>query len=398
MTIFTKNSNGHLIAQYKFDKSIHENLIPIFNTEFINYDIVDESSDNMIIRSIYSADLPTTISFEEQKSLIEVYCINTTELTSAYNMFYNCTNLTYVDLRNSNFSKTNSIERMFAYCTNLITIDGLNDIDVYNVDNMGGVFTDCSNIQKLNIDKWNVSKVTNFGAIFRRCSKLTALDISKWKTVSGVIMSGIFTNCTSLTELDMSNWDMSNANSISQMFYGCTALIKLKMAANLNQEAVTTYWFGQCKLLTDIQLLNSDIYTINKVIAELPTRTASNQGSLVVSKLDESINTSTADSKYWVVSLDPTNIKQLYLNNVLVDNLYIGDVEITKVYLGDILVYENKQASNNRDTLYNEFTSTLFILKEDALSYDEEELALNINNDIIKVSYDEENLNIGGDK
>ena len=32
------------------------------------------------------------------------------------------------------------------------------------------------------------------------------------------------------------------------------------------------------------------------------------------------------------------------------------------------------------------------------LSYDEENLALNINNDIVKVSYDEENLNIGGDK
>lgn len=90
---------------------------------------------------------------------------------------------------------------------------------------------------------------------------------------------------------------------------------------------------------------------------------------------------------------------QLYLNNTFVDNLYIGEVEITKVYLGDILVYENKLASNDdKDTLYNEFTSTLFVLKEHALSYDEEELALNINNDIVKVSYDEENLNIGGDK
>ena len=398
MTIFTKNSNGYLIAQYKFDKSIHENLIPIFNTEFINYDIIDEPSDNIIIRSIYSTDLPTTISFEEQKSLIEVYCVNTTELTSAYNMFYNCTNLTYVDLRNSNFSKVNSIERMFAYCTNLITIDGLNDIDVSNVDNMGGVFTDCSNIQKLNVDKWNVSKVTNFGAIFRRCPKLTTLDVSKWNTSRGVIMSGIFTNCTGLTEIDMSSWDMSHTNSVSQMFYGCSALMKLKMSANLNQEAVTTYWFGKCNSLIDVLLVDFDIYTINKVIEELPTKTASNQGSLMVSKLDESINTSTADSKYWIISLDPTNIRHLYLNNVLVNNLYVGEVEVTKMYLGDILVYENKQASNNKDTLYNEFTGILFILKEHGLSYDEEELALNINNNIIKVSYDEENLNIGGDK
>ena len=90
---------------------------------------------------------------------------------------------------------------------------------------------------------------------------------------------------------------------------------------------------------------------------------------------------------------------QLYLNNTFVDDFYIGEVEVTKMYLGDILVYENKQASNDdKDTLYNEFTSTLFVLKEHVLSYDEENLALNINNDIVKVSYDEENLNIGGDK
>ena len=63
---------------------------------------------------------------------------------------------------------------------------------------------------------------------------------------------------------------------------------------------------------------------------------------------------------------------QLYLNNTFVDDFYIGEVEVTKMYLGDILVYENKQASNDdKDTLYNEFTSTLFVLKEHALSYDE---------------------------
>ena len=100
---------------------------------------------------------------------------------------------------------------------------------------------------------------------------------------------------------------------------------------------------------------------------------------------------STKDSNNYLFS-------ELYLNNTLVDNLYIGEVEVVKMYLGDILVYENKLASNDRDTLYNEFISTLFVLKEHALSYDEEEPALNINNDIVVVSYDEENLNIGGDK
>lgn len=326
--------------------------------------------------------------------------VDTSKVTTMYNAFYGCSKLTTLDLSGWNTDNVTTIETMFAYCSSLLTVIGLNELNVSRVDNMGGLFTDCSNLTEININSWDVSKVTNFGAVFRRCPKLTHIDLSKWDTSSGIIMSGIFTNCSGLIEIDLSNWDMSHANSVSQMFYGCSALMKLKMYANLNQGAVTTYWFGKCNSLSDVQLFNFDTYTINKVIDELPTRSANNQGSLIIPKIDDSINTTTADSKYWIVSPDPTNVRQMNLGGTIISNLCIGEVGVKKVYLGETIVYENKQATNNVDILYNEFTSTLFILKEDALSYNEEELALNINNDIIRVDCDEENsnLNIGGDK
>jgi surface protein len=324
--------------------------------------------------------------------------IDTSQVTTMQSMFYNCSSLTALDLSSWNTTNVTTMETMFAYCSNLPTVIGLNDLDVSNVENMGGLFSDCSNITEINVSDWNVSKVSNFGAIFRRCPKLAIIDVSKWNTSSGVIMSGIFTNDSSLIRLDLSNWDMSLADSVSQMFYGCSALMKLKMCANLNQDAVTTYWFGKCNSLNEVQLSDFDLYTINKVINELPTRTANNQGCLIVPKIDDSINTSTADSKYWIVSPDSTNIRNMHLGDIVISNLYIGEVEIKKVCLGEIIVYENKQAATGKDTLYNEFTGTLFVLKEDALSYDEEELALNINSNIIDVSYNEENLDIGGDK
>ena len=92
-------------------------------------------------------------------------------------------------------------------------------------------------------------------------------------------------------------------------------------------------------------------------------------------------------------------VKQISLGNLKINSLYIGEVIINKIYLGETIIYENKQVLDTNDTLYDEATSTLFILKEDALSYNEEELTLNINNNIIKVNCDEENLNlnIGGD-
>ena len=88
---------------------------------------------------------------------------------------------------------------------------------------------------------------------------------------------------------------------------------------------------------------------------------------------------------------------KIRLGNLELSKLYIGEVEIKKVYLGDIVVYEDKQATNSVDTLYNEFTSTLSVLEENALSYDENELNLIVNSDVIEVNYDNENLNIGGD-
>ena len=385
-----------LIAKYTANAS---GVVPTFN-EGYQYTVDETELNGIYTVELYSDSDVTSISFADKAGLLEVYYVNTSKLTSAYNLFYNCANLTYVDLRNSDFSNIETIERMFASCVNLLAIDGLNDLDVSNVNNMGGLFTDCLNLTEINVSDWDVSKVTNFGAVFRRCSKLKNIDVSKWDTSSGVIMSGIFTNCSGLIEIDISNWDMSQANSVSQMFYGCSALMKLKMTANLNQEAVTTYWFGKCNSLIEIHIFNFDIYTINKVIDEIPARSANNQGNLIIPKINDSINITTADSKYWIVVPDPTNIRKIHLGSMVVSNLYIGEVGVKKVYLGEILVYENKQVIDNVDILYNEFTSTLFVLDEDALIYNEEELALNINNNIIRVEYDEENsnLNIGGDK
>ena len=92
--------------------------------------------------------------------------------------------------------------------------------------------------------------------------------------------------------------------------------------------------------------------------------------------------------------------RHMYLGNNIVQNLYIGDVEVRKVYLGDVLVYESINPDKSKELLYNIFTSTLYVLKENALSYNEEELELTVNNEIIKVVYDEDNssLNLGGDK
>ena len=82
-----------------------------------------------------------------------------------------------------------------------------------------------------------------------------------------------------------------------------------------------------------------------------------------------------------------------------ISRFYIGNIEVKKIFLKDKLIYENIKLAELEDTLYNKVTNILFILKEDALSYDEENLKLEIDDDIINVEYDEvnSNLDIGGD-
>ena len=55
-----------IIAKYKFDKSIYENLIPTFNDGYTGYtisDVVDSVNSNHIIRTIECDTLPTRIDF-----------------------------------------------------------------------------------------------------------------------------------------------------------------------------------------------------------------------------------------------------------------------------------------------------------------------------------------------
>lgn len=107
-------------------------------------------------------------------------------------------------------------------------------------------------------------------------------------------------------------------------------------------------------------------------------------------------NTTISINSFKITTTDLTK----YINFAGIDiaNFYIGDVEVKKIYLKDTLIYENIKVAETKDILYNRVTSTLFVLKEDALYYDEKELNLIINSDIIEVNYDNENLNIGGDK
>jgi surface protein len=118
------------------------NIIPVFNAEFTDYDIVDTVINNKTTRRlITSVDIPTAISFEGNKNLLTIVYMDTSRLTNMDKMFYGCESLTSV-----------------------------------------------------NSYKWDTSKVTSMNAMFRTCYKLTSVDVSRWDTSNVNDMSNMFTD------------------------------------------------------------------------------------------------------------------------------------------------------------------------------------------------------------
>ena len=127
---------------------------------------------------------------------------NTSNVTSMNSMFYNCSSLTSLDLRNLNTS---------------------------NVTDMDYMFDGCSGLASLNVSNFNTSNVTSMNSMFNNCNSLTSLDVSNFDTSNVTNMGSMFWNCGSLESLDLSGWDTSNVTDMYGMFKFCSKLKTIRM-------------------------------------------------------------------------------------------------------------------------------------------------------------------------
>ena len=135
------------------------------------------------------------------------------------------TNLIFKDVDTSNVT---SMPNMFYNCTALTSLD-VSKFDTSNVTTMNGMFYSRSALTSLDVSKFDTSKVTNMSWMFYYCKSITFLDVSKFDTSNVTNMSGMFGNCSALTSLDLSGWDTSNVINMNPMFTNCSALKTIRM-------------------------------------------------------------------------------------------------------------------------------------------------------------------------
>ncbi len=164
-----------------------------------------------------------------QLASLDVTGFDTSSVASMSHMFYQCLVLTSLDVSGFDTSNVYDMSDMFDRCYVLSSLD-LSNFDTSKVTNMSGMFFGCNALTSLDVTGFDTSNVTNMSNMFHLCSGLTSLDVTGFDTSKVVNMSDMFSACSSLNTVDLSNFDTSKVKDMSCMFNYCSSLENLDVS------------------------------------------------------------------------------------------------------------------------------------------------------------------------
>lgn len=190
--------------------------------------------------------------------------LNTSDMTDMTAMFFDCSELTSLDLSSFNTAKVTDMSSMFSCCNKLTNLD-ISKFNTDKVTDMSFMFYFCEGLETLDVASFNTANVRKMNGMFEYCSKLESLDISKFNTSNVEDMREMFCHCGNVSSLDVLNFNTSNVKNMGRMFLSCSALQNLNLSS-FNTSNVTDMvgMFGQCYELTGINF--GDDFTTGEVI------------------------------------------------------------------------------------------------------------------------------------
>ena len=203
-------------------------------------DVGDSTTARVVFDASFRDFRPTTTAawFYHCKALTKIEgleYLNTAEVKDMSRMFWGCSALTSLDLKNFNTQNVTDMSVMFSGCSGLPSLD-LSHFNTQNVKGMSGMFSDCSGLTSLDLSHFNTQNVTDMSGMFEDCSSLPSLDLSHFDTQNVFDMTLMFSRCSALTTI-YSNTDWHCPES-EVMFAGCTQL-KGAVAYDENKTDVT---------------------------------------------------------------------------------------------------------------------------------------------------------------
>ena len=106
---------------------------------------------------------------------------------------------------------------------------------------MSYMFSECSALQKINLQHFNTSKVIDMSYMFYNCQAINELNLSNFITINVTNMINMFDRCSNLNELDISNFDIKNDTKIIYMFSRCKSYLKDKIRKSFKKINIAAF-------------------------------------------------------------------------------------------------------------------------------------------------------------
>lgn len=247
-----------------------------------------ENGDNSVIAGYIDSN---------GNELYEIYVASNSDKTTkvytpedASYMFYECSNLTTIDIQNLGTSKTTNMNSMFAMCTNITTLE-LQNLDTSNVEDMENMFFGCENLETLDIINFITAKVTTMSNMFQNCKKLTELNLESFDTSKVIDMNSMFNGCESLTILNLNNFNTTEVTDMSWMFYNCKNITTLDIS-NFDTSNVIdmSAMFSTCENLTTLNISNfntTEVTSMNAMFSDCKKLQILNISNFNISKVED---------------------------------------------------------------------------------------------------------------
>jgi surface protein len=181
-----------------------------------------------------------------------------------YRVFYNCDNITSLDLTDWDISGTSGImNQCFASMNKLETLD-ISGWDVSAATSANSMFeyTGAATGIVITANNLNWTNATTFSRAFY-VTKATSLILNNWTFKTGASLSQMFRSLSynsfiGQVELDLSTWNVSNVGNMASMFFNAKGLKNLNVT-NWDISSVTNLvsWLISCTSIEKIIGLNT---------------------------------------------------------------------------------------------------------------------------------------------
>ena len=193
----------------------HQNIKWSLGSQYNNYNDPNE----IYINGIKEDEIKNQYLFNETSNT--VILIWNYPITDCHGMFYECKEITEIDLSHFDTSHVTNIMGIFCYCENLISLD-LSNIDTSHITMMHSLFSRCYKLTSLDLSHFNTSQATFMSKMFFGSRELVSLDLSSFDTTLTTNIANMFNSCKKLIYINLKNADIKTSSLNSDKIFGGT--------------------------------------------------------------------------------------------------------------------------------------------------------------------------------